>query len=249
MKHTTAIRFLSVMIITIAGIAVLPVHTPADENAQFFGHSKGESSPGISLPAVPELPDIKTLPKQYSFQTMVSFDASSLTPGTGGELFPPTLAAARVMAEQDVYKGMIGVEFFVRSNNDDSGTSFVSYTTGDAVSTERHIYAQDGAGIRYMFPNKYILFPYLSLRWVHEAVNVRLQDPYEAVSVSSQADGIAQVMGVDIHARKTVPGVRPFFNFNMEIGYSYLPTMNMGILGTMNLSSLWFDMGIGLLLQ
>ena len=249
MKHTTAIRFLFVVIITTAGIPVLPVHAPADENTQFFGHSTGESAPGITPPAVPELPDIKTLPKRYSFQAMVSFDASSLTPGTGGELFPPTLVSARVLAEQDIYKGMIGVEFFVRSNNDDSGTSFVSYTTGDVVSTERHIYAQDGAGIRYMFPNAYILFPYLSLRWVHEVVNVRLHDPYEAVSVSSQADGVAPVMGVDIHARKTVPGVRAFFNFNMEIGYSYLPTMGMGMLGTMNLSSLWFDMGIGLLLQ
>ena len=247
MKQSTAI--LSLVFLTIAAVTAWPVSAAAEEIALFPGRINGEPAMKTSLPAEPGLKDITTLPKQYSFQAMVSFDAASLTPDTGGGLFPPELTSASVLAEQDVYKGMIGVEFFVRSNNDDNGRSFVSYTTGDVVSTERHIYVQQGAGVRYMFPNLKVLFPYVSLRWVHEAVNVRLHDPYEAISVASETDGIAPVMGVDIHARKTVPGIRPFFNFNMEIGYSYLPTMSMGMLGTMNLSSLWFDIGIGLLLQ
>lgn len=250
MKLTAAIRLLScVLLMSSTTLVWIPGHAIAEEIALFPDDFNSEPSVKTSLPDVSLYPDTKTLPKRYSFQTMVSLHVSSLTPGTGNELFSGTYATARFLTEQDVYRGMIGIELFLQSNDDENGTSFVSYTTGDVVHTERHIYNQGGAGIRYMFSNLKVLFPYVSLRWVYAAVNVRIHDPYEAVSVSSHADGIAPVIGMDIHARKTVSGVRPFFNFNMEIGYSYLPTMSMGMLGTMNISTLWFDWGIGLLLQ
>ncbi len=193
--------------------------------------------------------EIPVIPKTYSFQAMVSLDLGILTSSTGNALFQPNYAAAGLMIEQDVYKGLIGIELFLRSNDDEKGSPFVSYTTGDIVQPERHIYDQYGAGIRCMFPNEKVLFPYASVRWVHTTVKVRFSDPYEAVSVSSKADGFEPLIGVDIHVRKTVNRIRPFFNFNMEMGYEYMPVLNMNMLGTIDVSGLWFNIGIGIMFQ